>query len=266
MLEGFLFIMKQKLVRGFLLLIVLLIGVTVYWQHRDTPLNHVKVTGDNTATIFIPGYKGGAHTFNGMIHRLDHKNLAHAALKVNIDTRGQAHIQRKGVLTNNPLIQLTFTDNTDPQKQMQFLPAFMKELKTVYHIKKVNFVAHSMGGSVVLQYLENKQAQTNQYPTVNKFVAIGTPFGYITPDNGLAITAANIPANLKILNIAGDLNRTGTDTAVPLKSNENLKTIVNGHVASYRHVTITGNRGQAQHSALHENPQVDKLVAEFLWN
>lgn len=258
--------MKKFLIYSFSLIMVCLIGGTLYVQHRNAPLNHVHVTTSNTATVLIPGSNGSTYTFNGMIRRLNHKKLAHLALKVTIDANGLAHIRKVGNVVQNPLIQLTFVNNQDPQKQMQYLPAFMKELKSVYHIKHVNFVAHSMGGSVVLEYLENKQVQNNQYPKITKFVAIGTPFGYITPQNSLATAASNLPHDLKILNIAGNLNHTGTDTAVPLKSNEALQPVVTGHVASYRHVTIEGDRFKAQHSALHENPQVDKLVAEFLWH
>lgn len=257
--------MKKILICVFILLVAVFAGCLFYINHREAPLNHVNVSQSDTATILIPGYKGGQHTFNGMIRRLNRKNLAHAALQVNIDSNGQAHFKKVGSLTQNPLIQLTFTDDTNPQKQMQTLPAFMKELKTVYHIKNVDFIAHSMGGSVVLAYLENKQVQTSQYPTTKKFVAIGTPFGYITPTNSLATAADNLPKNLQILNIGGNLNHTDSDTAVPLKSNKALAAVVTDHVASYRHVTISGNRFVAQHSALHENPNVDKLVAEFLW-
>lgn len=258
--------MKKFLICIFSLLVVFLVGGVLYVHHQNTPLTHLHITTSNTATVLIPGSNGSTYTFNGMIRRLTHKKLAHLALKVTIDANGVAHIRKVGALTQNPLIQLTFVNNQDPQKQMQYLPAFMKELKSVYYINSVNFVAHSMGGSVVLEYLENKQVQTSQYPKITKFVAIGTPFGYITPQNSLATAASNLPSDLKILNIAGNLNHTGTDTAVPLKSNEALQPVVAGHVASYRHITIEGNRLEAQHSALHENPKVDKLIVNFLWN
>ena len=68
---------------------------------------------------------------------------------------------------------------------------------------------------------------------------------------------------LEILNIYGDKNDgTHSDGDVSNASSKSLRYLV-PQVKSYQEKRIVGP--QAQHSKLHDNPQVDKLLVKFLW-
>lgn len=65
-----------------------------------------------------------------------------------------------------------------------------------------------------------------------------------------------------VLNIIGDIGG-HTDGTVPNVSSLSLKYLVASRAKSYQVKTITG--AKARHSKLHNNPQVDRLLINFLW-
>jgi len=69
---------------------------------------------------------------------------------------------------------------------------------------------------------------------------------------------------IDVLNIYGDKgDGTHSDGSVSNASSKSLKYLVSDRAKSYREEKITG--AQAQHSKLHENKSVDKLLVDFLW-
>lgn len=72
------------------------------------------------------------------------------------------------------------------------------------------------------------------------------------------------PTKTAVLNIYGDVNDgSHSDEDVPVNSAKSLKYLVAGRAKSYREVEIHGK--EAQHSKLHNNPQVNQLLINFLW-
>lgn len=68
---------------------------------------------------------------------------------------------------------------------------------------------------------------------------------------------------LELLNIYGDKNDgTHSDGDVSNASSKSLRYLV-PQVKSYQEKRVVGP--EAQHSKLHDNPQVDKLLVKFLW-
>lgn len=55
----------------------------------------------------------------------------------------------------------------------------------------------------------------------------------------------------------------GTDGRIDNRSSRSIKQMLGDRPASYRQVVIHG--AKAQHSKLHENPRVFKLINQFLW-
>ena len=67
---------------------------------------------------------------------------------------------------------------------------------------------------------------------------------------------------IDVLNIYGDY-KNGSDGSVLNSSSRSLKYLVADNAKSYQEKKITGKL--AQHSQLHENPEVDKILIQFLW-
>ena len=65
-----------------------------------------------------------------------------------------------------------------------------------------------------------------------------------------------------VLNIYGDY-KNGSDGSVLNASSRSLKYLVADNAKSYQEKKITGKL--AQHSQLHENQEVDKILIQFLW-
>jgi Uncharacterized protein with an alpha/beta hydrolase fold len=72
------------------------------------------------------------------------------------------------------------------------------------------------------------------------------------------------PTNTKVLNIYGDKgDGTHSDGAVTNNSSKSLRYLVADRAKSYQEKKFVGK--MAQHSKLHENKQVDKVLIHFLW-
>lgn len=68
---------------------------------------------------------------------------------------------------------------------------------------------------------------------------------------------------VQVLNIIGNIGN-NSDGRVENISSLSLKYLVSNRAKSYRIVKIKGKN--AQHSKLHNNPQVDRVLIKFLWN
>lgn len=71
------------------------------------------------------------------------------------------------------------------------------------------------------------------------------------------------PRNTAVLNIYSDIgDGSHSDEDVPVNSAKSLKYLVAGRAKSYHEVEIHGKK--AQHSSLHNNSQVNRLLINFL--
>ncbi|MCT6902010.1 MAG: alpha/beta hydrolase, partial [Lactobacillus sp.] len=70
------------------------------------------------------------------------------------------------------------------------------------------------------------------------------------------------PQKAAVLNIYGDMG-SGSDGDVTVNSARSYRYLVSKRARSYQEKEIRGPR--AQHSKLHENTQVDRLLVNFLW-
>ncbi|GLB47325.1 hydrolase [Philodulcilactobacillus myokoensis] len=252
---------KKVFITILLLIECFIFILTIGWQFRGSALNHVKVQQRSTATVFCPGYGGNAVSTDDFIEQFNTHRIARRALRIYVDTNNHISTMHKyhKVANNNPLVQLIFKDNTHPNRQANQMPYVMRYLYKVYHIKSVNLIGHSSGGNIGFDYMLN-HPNLKDVPKVNKFVSIAA--NYKIPDRKVK----NLPKNLKILNIAGEIYNLGTDGEVPVKTVSPMKKLVDGHVASYQFYVYRSNPLAAEHSMLHENPQLDKVIAEFLFN
>ena len=235
-------------------------------------------------TVFIHGYGGTINSFGGMIQRLSSERKTTKEMLITVQSDGSLKVD--GDLSkkkDNPSIQVLFTANKDTEwNQTEWIYTVLKYLKQ-QGVEQVNLVGHSMGGVSSLRYLTT-YGQPNDASTINKFISIGAPFNDFTESsesiddilrNGPSVKAgryidyqngiANVPNKLPILLLAGKINQeTVTDGTVPLHSALATFSLLKDHGNPIKYQIFTGPN--AQHSQLHENLDVDKTVADFLWN
>lgn len=244
---------------------------------------------DYIPTVYIHGHGAGAHSTDDMISYAQRNNYATRALLVVVDRNGIAHFY--GTMDKNtyrPTVQVVFRDNMNTNFNVTsgWVHEIMVQLKQNYGVQKFNVVAHSMGNMTFLYYMLNygknkklpqlmKQvdiaghydgiAGIKDKPNANWFMKSGRP-AYITFDYGHALKLRkNYPSNqVDVLNFYGNLDDgTNTDGRVSTVSARSIKYILRGRYKSYRQVKISGYMGE--HSRLHENPRVDKIMGNFLW-
>ena len=141
-----------------------------------------------------------------------------------------------------------------------------------------------MGGVSGLRYL-GTYGQDTSLPKIEKFVSIGAPFNDFIDtsqqqtietelENGPTEKSSRyldyqeminvVPEKLPILLIGGQLSLTDlSDGTVPLSSALAVNALLRQRGTQVTSQIIKGEN--AQHSQLHENPEVDQLLIEFLW-
>ncbi|MGY3748329.1 alpha/beta fold hydrolase [Vagococcus salmoninarum] len=255
-------------------------------KFKQLKRNHTQ--HDRIPTLLIHGTNGTRRSLGGMIERWGKQGLAYKALEVEVSRDGEL------TLTGNwqelhpeqqPLIQVIFKEGNPPEwQQGEWLKNILELLKQELQIQKVQMLGHSMGGVAILRYLVD-YGQDNTLPKVSKVVALGTPFnseevsssGKTKYDLGTAGPLTeyptyrylkayyqNLPRELSLLNIYGDLkNGSRSDGFVSVDSAKAIRFLIKGWIETYSERQVLGVR--AQHSLLHENKQVDRLAANFLW-
>ncbi|MGY3777846.1 alpha/beta fold hydrolase [Isobaculum melis] len=284
--------MKKKIIIGLLALLIV-VGATVFWLTRppkigkevQNAIDKEEVIDSNIPTVFMHGYAGTKNSLGKMIERFDESGVATKGLILTMKKDGT--IEATGELDTtkkNPTIQFIYEDSrVSVEDNILWLVDLMKELKSNYGIETIHFVGHSLGGVAGLYYLE-EHASDAHFPHIQKFVAIGSPFnGLYIADDGVSPydfgptgpqteterftffkeNKEKIPADTHILNIAGDVeDGTKSDESVAVSSALSIRFMLNPQ--HYQEKVFYG--AKAQHSALHENDQVDAEVLKFLWS
>ena len=126
------------------------------------PLNMHQLRSDvsytDTPTLLIPGQGGNTITFNTFIKRAQNENIAQSAMVVRVSPTGQVRVKGSLKGKKNPLIQILYdwNYNVSFKPQMHQLTQVLIVLHQRYHVKRLNIVAHSYGGTEFLHaYLSN---------------------------------------------------------------------------------------------------------------
>ncbi|WP_061776981.1 alpha/beta fold hydrolase [Levilactobacillus senmaizukei] len=239
-----------------LTLIVILGALAGWWHSRWQILKHTQVPTTRTATLFLPGTQGAWLSLRSMVVSLNRPHLGHFTLTAKVAFNGSVTWDSHGTFDpRNPLIPVIFKDNTHPRRQAEQLRTVLTVLHRHYGIDHVNFVGHSSGGTIAYDYLNQSQPAP---VTVDRLVCLGADFPERTP------LRYHYP-QLHILNLAGSIGRLGNDSEVPVNTATPMKHLVQGKVASYHFQKLTGPIWNTQHSLLHENPAVDRLMIHFLY-
>lgn len=239
-------------------------------------------------TVMMHGTNGTRRSLGSMIKRLTKMKKAKKVMDIEVSKQGEITLIGDLDYYNNgpaPLIQVIFKEgNPTEWQQGMWLNSVLTKLQEEYGVVEVDFVGHSMGGITGLRYIVD-HAHDLRNVQIRKLVCIGSPFNsevvhesgvtkYDCDDKGprhlhetyryLQTYQEHFSKKIRILNIYGDLkNGSRSDGVVSTSSARALKHLVDGKVGCYLEREIKGWR--AQHSLLHENRQVDDLVAQFLW-
>ncbi|KJQ62194.1 alpha/beta hydrolase [Streptococcus cristatus] len=270
-------------------LFIALISLFLIYNRQTKGLNSRDYIQSSTPTLFFHGYGSSANAEKHMVEAARQAGVTQTIVTATVDRHAQVTL--KGEIPKdaiNPIVMVEFEDNRNPDYSQdgEYAAAVVRELQARYGFKKMNFVAHSMGNMSILFYLL-EHAQNEELPQLQKQVNIANHV------NGLE--GMDLPANLTILdnhtgqpsamsdsyqkllglreiypqdqvdvlNIYGDF-KNESDGSVLNVSSRSLKYLVIDNAKSYQEKRVSGPL--AQHSQLHENPEVDRLLIDFLWS
>ena len=279
---------KRSIIALSTFLFVVLITLFLVSKLQTRELNSSDYIQSRTPTLFFHGYGSSANAEKHMAEAARKAGVTQTIITATVDSHAQVTL--KGDIPKdavNPIVMVEFADNRNANyaQDGEYASAVVRELQARYGFKKMNFVAHSMGNMSILFYLL-EHAQNEELPQLQKQVNIANHV------NGLE--GMDLPANLTILdsktgqpsamsdsyqkllglreiypqdqvdvlNIYGDF-KNQSDGSVLNVSSRSLKYLVIDNAKSYQEKRVTGPL--AQHSQLHENPEVDRLLIDFLW-
>lgn len=279
---------KRSIIALSTFLFIALVSLFLIYNRQTKELNSSDYIQSRTPTLFFHGYGSSANAEKHMVEAARQAGVTQTIITATVDSHAQVTL--KGDIPKNavnPIVMVEFKDNRNANyvQDGEYAAAVVRELQARYGFKKMNFVAHSMGNMSILFYLL-EHAQNEELPKLQKQVNIANHV------NGLE--GMDLPANLTILdsqlgqpsamsdsyqkllglreiypqdqvdvlNIYGDF-KNQSDGSVLNVSSRSLKYLVIDNAKSYQEKRVTGPL--AQHSQLHENPEVDRLLIDFLW-
>ena len=280
---------KRSIIALSTFLFIALVSLFLIYNRQTKELNSSDYIQSRTPTLFFHGYGSSANAEKHMVEAARQAGVTQTIITATVDSHAQVTL--KGDIPKNavnPIVMVEFKDNRNANyaQDGEYAAAVVRELQARYGFKKMNFVAHSMGNMSILFYLL-EHAQNEELPQLQKQVNIANHV------NGLE--GMDLPANLTILdsktgqpsamsdsyqkllglreiypqdqvdvlNIYGDF-KNQSDGSVLNVSSRSLKYLVIDNAKSYQEKRVTGPL--AQHSQLHENPEVDRLLIDFLWS
>lgn len=246
-----------------------------------------RFVNSTTPTFFVHGWGSSYHAEQHMANAAKRAGVTKTIIWANVAKDGEVtfhgHLKRGA---RNPIIEVNLADN----KQMSYKKDGEYVFKVVSAAKKkwgfttMNLVGHSMG-NLGIMYMLRDYPNSSQLPTLKKQVAIaghfngGIGFGY---PKGSSIDKSGqptveeehftelkdlrqtYPTTARVLNLYGDLqDGSHSDSEIPVNSAKSLKYLVAKRAKSCQEKEFFGKN--AQHSKLHSNRQVDRVLINFLW-
>ena len=279
---------KRSIIALSTFLFIALVSLFLIYNRETKGLNSRDYIQSSIPTLFFHGYGSSANAEKHMVEAARQAGVTQTIITATVDSHAQVTL--KGDIPKNavnPIVMVEFKDNrnADYAQDGEYAAAVVRELQARYGFKKMNFVAHSMGNMSILFYLL-EHAQNEELPQLQKQVNIANHVngleGMDLPDNLtildsktgqpsamsdsyqklLGLREIYPQDQVDVLNIYGDF-KNQSDGSVLNVSSRSLKYLVIDNAKSYQEKRVTGSL--AQHSQLHENPEVDRLLIDFLW-
>ncbi|MDO4903648.1 MAG: alpha/beta hydrolase [Limosilactobacillus sp.] len=274
----------------FTVLVIVGMAVQIYLL-RGTPGRELHrneyrqdTTYTSTPTILVPGWGGNTVTYNKLINYYQDHHYAQKTLTIWVTPWGSIHTD--GTLNpkeKNPMIQVLFDWNYDStfHPQVQQLIRVLTYLQTTYHLKRVNIIAHSYGGTEFMHaFMDSPQLRNNLQ--LHKVIFLGVPveeslaarlrYRYHLIKHSHDANFIRLRKQMKqwqpnyhlyIYNLMGTRRHSKrTDGEVPLIESEMLKSLLKGHPTITYHQHIYRN---TSHSQLHDRTKILNYIAKQLW-
>lgn len=274
--------MKKKI--GIIISIVIVCFVGIVLFKTKDPAHASKKIEPPLAipapVIMVPGTNGDVDRFDSLVNSLKEteKNVDEIKITVNKDDS----ITSSGQFTKEtkrPIIAIAFEDGSDPSlpKQARWFQKALEYAEKHYTFNTYDYLGYSNGGLIITGYLENEQKSND--PALYHLITLGTPYNDTSWDyneNSSTFTKPkaesdllkyylknkqNIPKNITVYNIAGNVDNQNTDTTVPLTS-VLAGRLIYGDSEKYKEIIVNE---QADHGSLIENPKTLKLIKEYLF-
>lgn len=234
---------------------------------------------DQTPTVMIPGWGGNTTTYRRMTHYFESHHYAQKVMTVWVSPTGTVKTSGSYHRQKNALIQILYNWNYNASyhPQVHQLTKALQLLHDRYHIKRINVIAHSYGGTEFIHaYMSSKKLQRTIQ--LHKVVFLGVPveesFGVkvkFVPNLNRKSKDRNFrqleqqmrswhpnSSPIKFFNIMG-----GRDESVPRVQSEMLQTLVRIHPEiQYRQVVVP----KTYHFQLHDRITIIQRVAHILWD
>lgn len=278
---------KQMIGYGSVLVIVFaLIGIA-FWREQSRANTQYSQTV--TPTLFLHGWGSSYHAEEQMTNAAKKAGVTQTIIRADVSRQGKVTlIGEIPARTKNPIVEVSFLDNRNAHYHTdgRWLRNVLVTLQHRYQITKFNVVGHSMGNMAIAYYLLD-YARDKQLPQLQKQVDIAGHYngilGINDEPNRMKLHKNGLPTvidadykellglrtkypwhQVAVLNIYGDKNDgTHADGDVSNASSQSLRYLIAKQAKSYQEKKIVGPK--AQHSQLHENPEVDRLLIDFLW-
>ena len=277
---------KRSIIALSTFLFIALVSLFLIYNRQTKELNSSDYIQSRTPTLFFHGYGSSANAEKHMVEAARQAGVTQTIITATVDSHAQVTL--KGDIPKNavnPIVMVEFKDNRNANyaQDGEYAAAVVRELQARYGFKKMNFVAHSMGNMSILFYLlehaqelPQLQKQVNIANHVNGLEGMDLPANLTILDSKTGQPSAMSDSYQKllglreiypqdqvdVLNIYGDF-KNQSDGSVLNVSSRSLKYLVIDNAKSYQEKRVTGPL--AQHSQLHENPEVDRLLIDFLW-
>lgn len=274
--------MKKKIGIIISIILVCFIGIVLF-KAKDSAQASKKIDSPlaiPAPVIMVPGTNGDVDRFDSLVNSLKEteKNVDELKITVNKDDS----ITSSGQFTKEtkrPIIAIAFEDGSDPSlpKQARWFQKALEYAEKHYTFNTYDYLGYSNGGLIITGYLENEQKSND--PALYHLITLGTPYNDTSWDyneNSSTFTKPkaesdllkyylknkqNIPKNITVYNIAGNVENQNTDTTVPLTS-VLAGRMIYGESEKYKEIIVNE---QADHGSLIENPKTLKLIKEYLF-
>lgn len=291
---------KSLLISAGTIVIVLVATLSSFFinKQKDEQVQDIKpirVVSKTTPTYFFHGWGSSYHAEEKMVQAIRNAGITNSVIRANVTKSGKVILHGKFKKNaKNPIVEVNFNDNklsdyTDDYVRgyettgARYVRNAIRTVNKKYNFNRVNIVAHSMGNLETAYFFKNYGGEV----PVEHFISIAGHYDGILGVNdkanslkinsktgkpsrmepeyrGLLSLRKTFPRNTRVLNIYGNLeNGTNSDGSVSNASSRSLRYLLNGRAKSYRELMIRG--GNAQHSKLHNNNEVNQAIANFLW-
>lgn len=274
-----------KWVVGIVGSLVIIILATQFLILRPLPsqsINHSELRSNvsytRVPTILIPGWGGNSTTYRQMVKNYQERQVAQKVMTVWVSPSGQVRTTGDYHGQKNALIQVLYNWNYNASyhPQVYRLSRVLHVLHHRYHIKTMNVIAHSYGGTEFMHAYFGSSVLLQQIK-LRKVIFLGVPveesFGVhvkFVPelfkkshDRNFKELVRQMSAwhptrNVAFYNIMG-----GSDNEVPKTQSEMLKSLVRIHPRLTYHQVVVPH---TNHFQLHNRPKILNGIAKILWS